>query len=87
MTEYYPYKWVNLAMKAANLGIAIDDDTSPSADKDSTGDKSGTGDRNSNESNVEKWILVAFCSICILAMIVCIIVLIIYKVRKSRRQR
>ena len=42
---------------------------------------------NSSEAeNVEKWLLVGFCSICILAMIVCIVVLIIYKVRKNRRQ-
>ena len=82
LTEYYPYKWVNKAMRHFKLKMAVQDQIGPSGEDD---DPQGDPARNNNESNVEKWILVAFCSICILAMIVCIIVLIVYKVRKSRR--
>ena len=34
-------------------------------------------DGSSQAENIEKWLLIGFCSICILAMIVCIVVLIV----------
>ena len=73
LSDYYPYKW------AANL-LKLNPTERVGSDSDESND-------GKSESNVEKWILVAFCSICILAMVVCIIVLIVYKVRKNRRQR
>lgn len=42
-------------------------------------------DKQNEAQTIEKWLLVGFCSICILAMIVCVVILIVYKVRKSRR--
>lgn len=72
LAEYYPFKWVAKLVNINRNREAASDPDDPS---------------NGNESNVEKWILIAFCSICILAMVVCIIVLIIYKVRKNQHQR
>lgn len=50
-------------------------------------DSSGNNQDSTQAQTVEKWLLVGFCSICVLAMIVCIIILIVYKIKKNRQAR
>ena len=40
-------------------------------------------EQNKHARQVEKWLLIGFCTVCILAMIVCIIVLCVYRVKKK----
>ena len=41
-------------------------------------------EQNKHARTVEKWLLIGFCSICILAMIVCVVVLVRYKIKKNK---
>ena len=43
-------------------------------------------EQNKHARQVEKWLLIGFCTVCILAMIICIIVLIAYRVKKKNAE-
>ena len=68
INDYYPYKLI------APYILKNDEKDVKPKDEES----------NKHARTVEKWLLIGFCSICILAMVVCIIVLVMYKIKKNK---